>query len=160
MAIDIAPSGQPLREAPADGLHISTVVSRRIALSSERLLWGAKLQVVFAEGGISWVPPALQDAEVLFDTFGNGDIIEKLEHRPSHYWHNNCYATFQNDPLGIRLLDVVGAERVMWATDYPHSEGSFGFGRSSVKAIVDATTPDQARAILGGNAAKVFNLEN
>ena len=47
-----------------------------------QLLFGAvfdrhpKLQVVFAEGGIAWVPAALQDAEVLYDTFGNGDIID------------------------------------------------------------------------------------
>lgn len=130
-----------------------------------QLLFGAvfdrhpKLQVVFAEGGLAWVPAALQDAEVLFDTFGNGDIIEKLEHRPSHYWHQNCYATFQNDPVGLRLLDIVGADRAMWATDYPHSEGSFGFGRSSVRSVVDATTADQARAILGGNARRVFGLD-
>lgn len=129
-----------------------------------QLLFGAVfdrhpgLQVVFAEGGIAWVPAALQDAEVLFDTFGNGDIIDRLEHRPSHYWHRNCFATFQNDPLGLRLLDLIGADRVMWATDYPHSEGSFGFGRSSARAVVEATAPDQARAILGGNAARVFKL--
>jgi predicted TIM-barrel fold metal-dependent hydrolase len=118
-----------------------------------------RLQVVFAEGGIAWVPAALQDAEVLFDTFGNGDIIERLEHRPTHYWHQNCYATFQNDPVGLRLLDIIGADRIMWATDYPHSEGSFGFGRSSARAVVDATEPDQAKAILGGNAARVFRLD-
>ena len=106
------------------------------------------------------MPAALQDAEVLYDTFGNGDIIEPLEHRPSHYWHTNCYATFQNDPLGLRLLDVVGAERVMWATDYPHSEGSFGFGRSSVRAVIDATSADEARAILGGTATKLFKLNS
>lgn len=117
------------------------------------------LQVVFAEGGIAWVPPALQDAEMIFDSFGNGDVIDRLERRPSEYWHNNCYATFQNDPLGLSQLDVIGADRVMWATDYPHSEGSYGYGRTSVKLVVDATTPDQARAILGGNAARVFKLD-
>jgi predicted TIM-barrel fold metal-dependent hydrolase len=116
------------------------------------------LQVVFAEGGIAWVPAALQDAEVLFDTFGNGEIIDRLEHRPTHYWQQNCYATFQNDPLGLRLLDLIGADRAMWATDYPHTEGSFGFGRSSVRAVVEAVSPADARAILGGNAARVFKL--
>jgi predicted TIM-barrel fold metal-dependent hydrolase len=131
-----------------------------------QLLFGAvfdrhpRLQVVFAEGGLAWVPAAVQDAEVLFDTFGNGDIIEPLEHRPSHYWHTNCYATFQNDPIGLRLLDIIGPDRAMWATDYPHSEGSFGFGRSSAKAVVQATTPDQARNILGGNAIRVFKLNS
>ena len=86
------------------------------------------LQVVFAEGGLAWVPPALQDAELIFDSFGNGDVVDRLEHRPSHYWHNNCYATFQYDPLGLSLLDYIGADRCMWATDYPHSEGASATG--------------------------------
>jgi predicted TIM-barrel fold metal-dependent hydrolase len=116
------------------------------------------LQVVFAEGGLAWVPPALQDAEMLFDSFGNGDIIDKLDRRPSEYWTDNCYATFQNDPLGMSQLDVIGADRCMWATDYPHSEGAFGYGRTSVRMVVDKTSPDDAKAILGGNAARVFRL--
>lgn len=118
------------------------------------------LQVVFAEGGISWVPPALQDAEMIFDSFGNGDGIDHLDHRPSHYWHHNCYATFQIDPLGMEQLDYIGADRIMWATDYPHSEGAYGYGRTSVRAIVDAVDPDDARAILGQNAIRVFKLES
>jgi predicted TIM-barrel fold metal-dependent hydrolase len=117
-----------------------------------------ELQVVFAEGGMSWVPPALQDAELIFDSWRNGDIIDRLEHRPSAYWHRNCYATFQADPLGLRQLDIIGPDRVMWATDYPHTEGAFGYGREAVRMVVDATAPDDAREILGGAAARVFGL--
>ena len=91
---------------------------------------------------------------------GNGDCIDYLERRPSEYWYENCYATFQNDPLGLSQLDVIGADRCMWATDYPHSEGAFGFGRTSVRLVVDKTSPDDARAILGGNAIKVFKLDS
>jgi predicted TIM-barrel fold metal-dependent hydrolase len=117
-----------------------------------------KLKVVFAEGGMAWVPPALQDAELILDSFKNGDLIERIEHRPSHYWRENCWATFQVDPLGLRQLDVIGADRVMWATDYPHSEGAFGYGREAVRMVTDAVAPDAARAILGGTAARVFGL--
>lgn len=116
------------------------------------------LKVIFAEGGMAWVPPALQDAELIFDSFGNGDLVDRLEHRPSHYWHEHCYATFQADPLGLRQLDIIGADRVMWATDYPHSEGAFGYGREAVRMVTDAVNEADARAILGGTATKVFGL--
>jgi predicted TIM-barrel fold metal-dependent hydrolase len=118
------------------------------------------LQIVFAEGGLSWIAPALQDAEAIFDSFGNGDLVERLDHRPSHYWHNNCHATFQSDTLGLSQLDYIGADRVMWATDYPHTEGAFGYGRATVRAVVDATSPEDARAILGGNASRLFRLDS
>ena len=118
------------------------------------------LQVVFAEGGLAWVPPALQDAEALFDSFVNGELIDRLEHRPSYYWHSNCYATFQNDRLGLSQIDLIGPDRVMWASDYPHSEGSYGYGRQSMKTVVDMVGEEKARDILGGTAIKLFKPED
>jgi predicted TIM-barrel fold metal-dependent hydrolase len=116
------------------------------------------LQVVFVEGGIAWIPPVLQDAEHMYDSFGNGDLIDRLDHRPSHYWRTNCYATFQRDNLGLSQLDIIGADRVMWGADYPHSEGTFGYGRTAIQAVADKLSPDDARKVLGGNATKVFGL--
>jgi predicted TIM-barrel fold metal-dependent hydrolase len=78
----------------------------------------------------------------------------------SHYWHNNCYATFQNDLLGLSQLDHLGAGRVMWASDYPHSEGSLGYGWESLQSVMDAANAEDARAILGGTATKVYKLHD
>src|SRR5579872_2969884 len=74
------------------------------------------LQIVFAEGGISWVPGALQDAELTFGAHREiFDIVPK--HRPTDYWRENLYATFQTDALGLGLLDQIGADRVMWRSE-------------------------------------------
>lgn len=113
-------------------------------------------QVVFAEGGIGWVLPWLQDAEALYDTYGT--LLDAIEHRPGYYWRKNCYATFQADDLGLSHLDVLGADRVMWGQDYPHSEGTFGFTRGAMKSIVDKVGEEKAKLILGGNAKRVFKL--
>lgn len=118
-----------------------------------------KLQVVFAEGGISWVATHLQEAEAAWDYYPG--LIEPLpKRRPSEYWHENMYATFQNDPLGLSLLDYIGADRVMWAVDYPHAEGTFGYSEQSVQSVLSATTPENARLILGDNARRVFKLDD
>lgn len=116
------------------------------------------LKVVFSEGGLAWVPPTLQDAEMIFDTYGNGDLLDPIEERPSVYWHRNCYATFQNDLLGLEQLDRIGADRVMWASDYPHSEGTFGFTWNSIESVVKATSADKALKILGGTATELYGL--
>lgn len=118
------------------------------------------LKVVFAEGGIAWVPPALQDAEALYDNFVNGEVLDRIAHRPSHYWRKHCFATFQNDRLGLSQIDLIGADRVLWASDFPHSEGSYGYGRTSMKAVVDAVGADRARLILGENAIALFGLDD
>jgi predicted TIM-barrel fold metal-dependent hydrolase len=114
------------------------------------------LQIVFAEGGIGWVLPWLQDAEAMYDTYR--DLIERPKQRPNDYWRANCAATFQADALGLSRLDVLGADRVLWACDYPHTEGTYGFSASIQKSIVDQVGEADARLILGGNAQRIFRI--
>lgn len=116
-----------------------------------------RLKVVFAEGGISWVAGALMDAEVIYNS--HALLFDEVpKHRPSHYWHNNCYATFQYDPIGMRLLDIVGEDRVMWAVDYPHNEGSFGYTQDAIQNVLDAVPEADAVKILGDTALDLFDI--
>ena len=115
------------------------------------------LRVVFAEGGINWVAGALQDAELTYGA--HREIYDiKPRHRPSHYWRHNMYATFQTDAIGLQLLDYIGADRVMWAQDYPHSEGTFGYTADALKEILDAASEADARKILGETALALYRL--
>jgi predicted TIM-barrel fold metal-dependent hydrolase len=118
------------------------------------------LRVVFVEFGIAWIPVALQEAEQLYDH--QGPLLEGLNsrprHRPSYYWHNNCFATFQNDLLGLKLFDYIGPDRIMWAQDYPHNEGTFGYSWSSRGCVYQATTLENTRKILGETAMKLYQL--
>jgi predicted TIM-barrel fold metal-dependent hydrolase len=116
-----------------------------------------KLKVVFAEGGINWVAGALQDAELTYGA--HRELYDwPMQHRPSYYWHNHCYATFQTDTIGLKLLDVIGADRVMWAQDYPHSEGTFGYTANAVTEILNAVPEADARKILGDTARALYKL--
>ncbi len=116
------------------------------------------LELVFAEGQMNWVPGLLQDAELA--RHGFSELLDYTPKRsPSDYWFRHCYATFMNDLVGLRMLDMIGADRVMWSSDYPHNEGTFGYGYSSMQAVLDAAPEADARRILGGNAIQVFKLD-
>jgi len=115
------------------------------------------IRVVFVEAGINWVPGTLQDAEMIYDSFT--DLLDpKPQLRPSEYWNKHCYAVFMADPVGLKMLDYIGADRIMWAADYPHNEGSFGYGWKAIDAVLDAVSEKDARLILGDTAREVFNL--
>lgn len=117
------------------------------------------LKIIFAEAGINWVAGALQDAEMLYNA--HGQVFDELpKHRPSYYWHKHCYATFQYDVPGLRLLDIIGADRVMWAVDYPHNEGTFGYTQDAIQNVIDAVSADDARKILGETALDVYNIRD
>jgi predicted TIM-barrel fold metal-dependent hydrolase len=116
------------------------------------------LQVVFTEADINWVPGALQTATMVYEA--QRDFIEpRIAHHPRHYWAKHCYATFIYDPIGMQMLDIVGADRVMWSSDYVHLESSYSYGWDAKQIVLDTVSPDEARMILGGTAMKVFNLD-
>jgi predicted TIM-barrel fold metal-dependent hydrolase len=115
------------------------------------------LQVIFVESGLHWVPGALQEADMIYESFPS-HVRPKLGHSPSYYWFNNCYATFMVDPAGLEMIHRIGADRCMWSSDYPHNESTLGYTRSAVNAVFDATTEENAKLIVGGNAVRVFGL--
>jgi predicted TIM-barrel fold metal-dependent hydrolase len=115
------------------------------------------LKVVFVEGGISWVASMLHDADMIYNSFPTV-MNPKLAHPPSWYWFNHCYATFMTDPAGLELLHRIGADRVMWSSDYPHQESTSGYSRSAIQTVFEATSVENAQKILGRTAIEVFNL--
>jgi predicted TIM-barrel fold metal-dependent hydrolase len=46
----------------------------------------------------------------------------------------------------------------MWASDYPHTEGTFGFSTQAMRAVVDQIGEADARLVLGDNAIRIFSL--
>ena len=115
------------------------------------------LRVVFAEGGISWIPSALDHADRIHREF-HAHLRPMLTHEPSHYWHTHCWATFMDDPRGLDQIDHIGADRVLWASDYPHPEGTHGHTAAVLADVVARVGPVAGAAIAGGNATAVYGL--
>jgi predicted TIM-barrel fold metal-dependent hydrolase len=108
------------------------------------------LRVGWFEGGINWVPSALQDTEHMYESYRH-TLTHRLAHEPQWYWEHHMYAAFMVDPLGLDLLDRIGVERVMWSTDFPHIESTFGYSERSLAAVVDTVGPERAARIVGRN---------
>ncbi len=79
-----------------------------------------RLRVVLGESGIGWIPYILwrMDGE-WEDQFKDLSLTMP----PSEYWKRQCWATYQTDPMGVKLLDELGVDKVMWGSDFPHPDG-------------------------------------
>ena len=75
----------------------------------------------------------------------------QLDHDIRYYWDNHMSASFMVDPLGLRLIDQIGVNKVMWSSDYPHNESTFGYSEKSLAAVVEAVGPEAATRIVSGN---------
>ncbi len=116
-----------------------------------------ELRVVFAEGGATWVADAIVSMDKIVRSY-HSILKPRLAQRPSYYWKRNCFATFMDDPLALRLTDVIGAENMMWSLDYPHPESVYGYAAEIAKGVYEAVGHDNAKMILGGTAARLYGL--
>ncbi|GFG72487.1 amidohydrolase family protein [Mycolicibacter senuensis] len=115
------------------------------------------LRVGWFEGGIAWVPSALQDAEHLLASYQHM-FNHQLEHPIRHYWDTNMSASFMVDPLGLRLIDEIGVDKVMWSSDYPHNESTFGYSEKSLTSVVNALGPEDAAKVVSTNIKKFLGV--
>ncbi len=68
------------------------------------------------------------------------------------------YATFMEDPVGLRERHHIGIDNIMWASDYPHSETTWPNSKSLTDEWFTQYGEEDKAKILWQNAAKLYNL--
>jgi len=122
------------------------------------------LNIVLAETGIGWLPYMLERMDDSYRKFADapeywrqhGGIPITME--PSAYFRRQIWATFQTDRAGLRLLDVLGEDRVMWASDYPHADSTWPESRKAIEEQFAAVPPAARRRVLCENARELYGL--
>ncbi len=118
-----------------------------------------KLKVVCVEADAGWVPHFNFRMDHAWERhrwhLPGGDLTRM----PSEYFNENIYVTFQDDYSVKHVLDAMNLERVLWATDFPHSDGTYPHTAEIVEQVTEGMTEDQKRAVLGGNTAALYGLE-
>jgi predicted TIM-barrel fold metal-dependent hydrolase len=116
------------------------------------------LRLVVAECGIGWLPYFLWRMDLMFDTYNSQTRDHALSRRPSEIFREQVFVTFQEDPVGVPLIGQIGADNVMWASDYPHPNSTFPDSKSAVDALAASAGEEIARKVAGGNAARLYRL--
>lgn len=123
-----------------------------------------RLRIVFAETGIGWLPYMLERMD---DTYGKfldaGEFWRchgglALTMPPSAYFRRQVWATFQTDHAGLRLLDALGEDRVMWASDYPHADSTWPESQKAIEANFKDVPAGARRRVLCENARRLYGL--
>ncbi len=94
----------------------------------------------------------------VYQTYGT-ELKPKLAHLPSYYFRRQCYSAIIKDDVGLKLAKEYGmVDNLLWSCDYPHGESIFGNTRKEIRNIFDTLGPEDARKVVGGTAAKLWNL--
>ena len=87
-----------------------------------------------------------------------GRRSQGLQRQPSEYLRTNTYFTFQKDPVAVETRERVGLDRLMWASDYPHSDSTWPHSRKVIERDFEGVDDDDLALLVGGNAARVYGF--
>ncbi len=117
-----------------------------------------QLKFVLAEGGIGWIAAVLR----LMDHWWEDNrkwIKPHLDEAPSFYFKRQFWATFEDDRAGVLTRGLLGIDRLMWGSDYPHSEGTFPASKARIEKDFADVPAAETRMLVRDNAAKLYGIE-
>ncbi len=113
------------------------------------------LKVLVAEGGATWVP-FLADRMTEGYRQHNMMVRPKLDRSPKEILYSQVYASFQHDESAVAALTAMGYQNVMWGSDYPHMEGTFGHTQETLHGLFDGVADEARTRITRGAFDELF----
>jgi hypothetical protein len=113
-----------------------------------------RIKVVWSEGGIGWVPNVLErcDRQVRRQQHWAGK-----QALPSELFARNMWSCMVEEPIGLKLWDLIGADRILSETDYPHSDTPFPHTQQAYAEVFDGIPDEVIRKVSYENACSLFN---
>jgi predicted TIM-barrel fold metal-dependent hydrolase len=116
------------------------------------------LKVVSAEADVGWIPYMIQRMDEIYTKqrlWENGVVKMK----PSEYFNRQFYASFILDDVGMALRNEIGADHILWSTDYPHADSTFPHTQKLLLEHYGDLPMDELDAVMWKNALKVYGIE-
>ncbi|WP_436793306.1 amidohydrolase family protein [Actinospongicola halichondriae] len=127
-----------------------------------------RLKFVMTEVGCAWVPPLLErlDGTIrsIRDTGATGEIRYGDDHvlkkDASEYFAQNVWIGVSQPGLAdVAARHVVGVDRFMWGSDYPHDEGTHPYTREHLRSRFADVDPAEVKMMLTDNAADLYGFD-
>ena len=114
-----------------------------------------ELRLVVLEAGCAWMPWVLERMDEMQGMIG---FTQESALRPSEYFKTQCWISLEpNDEFGAFAIEHLGADRVLWAYDYPHSD-SAAEPIKHLTRLLEGLPSEEQRLVAGGNAAELYRL--
>lgn len=114
-----------------------------------------ELKVLVSEGGATWGPFIADRMDEGYRQHGAA-VKPTLSKLPSRYLFDQVYASFQHDVSAVAANSAMGWRNVMWGSDYPHFEGTFGHTQKTLHELFDGVDPLVSRRIRVGAFQELF----
>jgi predicted TIM-barrel fold metal-dependent hydrolase len=80
---------------------------------------------------------------------------------PSEYFRRQCWISFDADESMLAFTaesPLVGADRIIWASDYPHPDAKFPGVTEELAETIATLDPDDQREITSESARALYGI--
>jgi predicted TIM-barrel fold metal-dependent hydrolase len=118
-----------------------------------------RLRVVHLESGAGWAAFWLDRLVVGVNGGFRGVAIPGLTLHPLEYFQRQCYISADRDDPGIKqVIEVLGDDNVVTATDFSHPEGRRYRHAVEELLALPGVSVESKRKILWDNAARLYGI--
>ena len=115
------------------------------------------LTLVLAESGLGWLPYFLARSDLEWRELGPKlDYAPKVP--PSELFRDQVYATFEEDAHAELFVPMLGADRCMWASDYPHTDSTFPESQRAIAETLGGLPDADRHLVVAGNCARLYGF--
>jgi predicted TIM-barrel fold metal-dependent hydrolase len=116
------------------------------------------IKIAMSEAGVSWVPMVIERLRRAHRQLGAAKSVWTLDDPdPVDLVHRNFWFTSIEDPSAFDQLDVIGRDRVMVESDYPHYDSTWPDTQAIVESQLDRLDTATIRMICFENAAALYD---
>jgi predicted TIM-barrel fold metal-dependent hydrolase len=116
------------------------------------------LKVVLVESDAGWLPHFKFRMDHAYERHRHHLDTTELQRTPGEYVDENIYVTFQDDYSVKYVTGGLEMSRVLWATDFPHSDGTYPNTREVIAQVTEGVSERDRNAMLYGNAAALYGI--
>src|SRR6059036_3361264 len=149
------------RRDPSDGLFSIVFLAIDVMAAFTQMLSAGmferypRLRCVVLEAGSNWIAAWLDRLDHKYRVLAHQTPIRMP---PSGYFYRQCLISADPDEsVTAQLIEHLGADYFVWASDYPHIDASFGVVRE-LKERLAPLSEEARRKVLGLNARRFYRL--
>jgi predicted TIM-barrel fold metal-dependent hydrolase len=116
------------------------------------------LKVVCAEADAGWAPHYMYRMDHAYKRHRYWMKAPPLGKLPSEYFNENIYMTFQDDWVAFRSTEMCNVRRLMWASDFPHSDSTWPHSQAVIEEQTTRLTEQERNWICHDNVAELYGL--
>ena len=130
-------------------------------LISGVLIRHPEIKFVSVESGIGWIPFALEAIDYQFQGNKVPEERPEFDMLPSEYFARNVYACYWFEQVAPRrLVDKVGADNILFETDFPHPTSLYGDEvHDRIREGLGDCDEETRHKILWSNGQKLYKVE-